>query len=152
MAKQKVKEYTDEDWIEKLDGMCRQEAIDYLMTLPGNCYLEDLGHYDYGHGEIYVLRDETDEEESTREAEELAEKVKQEARKQLAQETAAEHLARLQDKENALFVYLKQHENNPQRNDLENLFRTVMNLEEQGIISATIPLKECMKRIENYEQ
>lgn len=157
MTKQQIREVLpNSDWIDKLQYATRAEALAYIETLPDYVTFE-IDYYGYdcesAYGELSYTREETDEEYSTRLAKEVQEQLEREARQRITQENQAEKMARYAVEQVALHAYLSQHEGNPQINDLENLFRSVQNLEAVGKAESSLKaLRECMKAIEEKWQ
>lgn len=154
-----VEELPDSDWIEALEDCTVQEAIWWLQEQHTKAILS-VEYYGYDGGKSGVLtfqRPETDEEEATREnAAAIAEakKLADKAAQQKAREAYEESL--LQSKvamDVAVWAYLEKHKDNPNKGDLSNLYRALINLEKAGHGPNSLAAKgicECMERLENY--
>lgn len=142
-------------WVHSLDGSTVEEAIIFLQRLDPDLEMElDYGYEGIDRGDLYDVREETDEEHVKRlerEAYEAAEEVrKAEVRERQRQEDFEKKQAQLKLQNLALHAYLEKHKGNPAIGDLENLFLAMMNLERAGHgEKSTQALREMMERLEN---
>lgn len=147
-----VDRFTWYDWDDKTVA----DVVLILNTLPQDATFDSRSDYDYEYGVVLSQRLETDEEEAAREAKE-AEKEAQRQRKtdiEIARRVATEETL-LRSKvaiDVALHSYLQTHKDNPNLNDLENLFRARMQLEFDGHPKDGVAMKailECMEKLES---
>ena len=153
MAKKKIRTNLDIDWMEALDGLTAEKAIEYLAKLPGCVELDSDGDYDRTYGVVFDVRYETDHEEAVRMAEESVERARLRKlaaeRKKRNDERFDAKLERLKGGSDGLYRYLSKHKGNPQIGDLENLWLSLKSLQESpGSLTAQSNLTECLIELE----
>jgi hypothetical protein len=151
MTKQTVETLMDfVDWTDQFDGRTVGQAIEWLSKIPKDFVMKvdsDYGGSEYG--EIYEVREETDEEYSARVAKECQDEEDRWAAKRKAEEQLAERMMLIAAKDVAFKAYMEKHKDNPNIGDLSNLFMAAMSLTKAGVQgSALAPLLACMERLE----
>jgi hypothetical protein len=149
-------ELEESDWISALEDKTIGEAIQWLNDYQSDYVLEVDCTWDSKYGKITVARMETDEEEYAREhAAEIAIAKRQadkEAQQKARENTEARLLQSKIDMDVAVWAYLQKHKDNPHKDDLGNLYRAMIGLEQAGHGPGSIAAKgirECMERLEN---
>lgn len=159
--KQTIKEEVkDSNWIDRLEDCTVAQAIEILKEFDDDQILEaDYYGYDGGKfGVIYTERLETDAEEKARldkAAKEQAERDYQLEWTRLRREREAQDLLSSQKIEDlALAEYLKRHKDNPNIDDMNNLFRVLIRAERDGHPkngAAQSELRAVLERLERGE-
>lgn len=146
MTKKQIRTDIEKDWISEMDGLTKREAVEYLECLPEGVVLDVVHDYGYKYGQLYTLREETDEEEAARED---SDRITQENYNRLAQEQRDREAARRAFSyagDKVLSEYNEKHKDNPKVGDMCNLYKMILNLEIEGK-SVTV-LRECLDVLE----
>ena len=156
MTKKQITEVIEADWIVDMEGLSKEEACRYVESLPSGVFLDIVHDYDLTYGQLYTLREETDEEETAREAEEKRVEQAKRARDELRLQTEEERVSKLlllralsSAGDKVMAEYNEKHKGNPRVGDMCNLYKMILNLEIEGK-SVTV-LRECLDALERVE-
>ena len=152
MTKQTIRQDLHINWIAAISDKSCEEAVQWLaQNVPANAVLEVMCEYEYVYGVAYIAREETSEEYDERISDEEAREAKREEARVNAAMLLQNKIAILKSQDIALSSYLEKHKNNPGIGDLENLYIALTQAPFHGNI-AVQELKDCMKRLENYDE
>ena len=146
MTKKQITEVIEKDWIADMEDLSKEAACRYIESLPSGVFLDIVHDYDLTYGQLYTLREETDEEEAAREAEE---KARQDARERYLQEEKNREAARRTlsySSDKVMAEYNEKHKDNPRVGDMCNLYKMILNLEIEG--KSVDVLRECLDALE----
>lgn len=146
MTKKQIREEIETNWIYDMEDMSKEAACEYIKSLPEGVFLEIRQDYESTYGRLYTLREETDEEETAREAEE---KARQDARGRWLQEEKnreATRRALSYSGDKVMAEYNEKHKDNPRVGDMCNLYKMILNLEIEG--KSVDVLRECLNALE----
>ena len=146
MTKKQIRTDIEKDWIEDMEGLTKGEAIEYLECLPEGVVLDVDYRYNEKCGVLFILREETDEEETAREADEKERQENYERALQIKRDREATQRALTYASCKVLSEYNEKHKDNPKVGDMCNLYKMILDLEIKGK-SVTI-LRECLDALE----
>lgn len=151
MTKKIIRARVDEPcWVHSFDGKTVEEAIAFLQCLDPALEMElDYGYEGIDRGDLYSVREETDEEYAERLAKEAEEIRKQEEADKLAEQQLLQRLMLEASKDLAFKTYMEKHNGNHHIGDLSNLFIAVMQCLKSGADKRAVqPMLDVMERLE----